>query len=264
MAKAWFDVTKGGAPRREVLEDGLTVIGGEDGGIPIPASGADRLHVWSEPPKLIFVGQGEGPRVNGLPVQEAELRSGDRIEWAGAELVYGEPEKVAALEEVPIPPPMPASSAATAPADLGLDQDAWDRVKAGILVEVGLADRGAAKRWQEAVKRNEFDPTACAREILSRSQVPLGDPKVRDRAGRLERDLLMQPLLRGVQGASRRVRTQAKGGAAFLISQAMAIGVYTVLVVVAAILARMQWDWSFDEHIDSVLGIFGRGESEGS
>lgn len=258
MAKAWFDVTSGGAPRREVLQDGLTVIGGDDGGIPIPASGADRLHVWSEPPKLIFVGQGEGPRVNGLPVQEAELRSGDRIEWAGAELCYGEPETVARLEEVAVPPGAPGPVAA----DMGLDQESWDRVKAGILVEIGLADRGAAKRWQEAVKRNEFDPTACAREVLSRSEVPLGDPKVRDRAGRLERDLLMQPLLRGVQGASRRARTQAKGGAAFLISQTMAIGVYTVLVVVAAVLARMQWDWSFDEHIDSVLGVFGQGSSE--
>jgi len=131
----------------------------------------------------------------------------------------------------------------------------WRRLQAGILVERGLADRREARRWQEAVQRGEFDPDACARDIVANSGIDDDDERVIDRTARLQRDLLMTPLQRGTRGAGRRFRGATRGGLAFLLSQAMALLVYTMVLLIVILLARMQRDFSLDGMLDTVLEV---------
>ncbi|MFT5051266.1 MAG: hypothetical protein ACI8QZ_002677 [Chlamydiales bacterium] len=132
---------------------------------------------------------------------------------------------------------------------------AWRRMQAGILVERGLADRREARRWQEAVQRGEFDPDACARDIVGNSDVDADDARVIDRTARLQRDLLMTPLQHGARGAGRRMRGATRGGVAFLLSQVMALVVYTLVLLIIVLLARMQRGFSLDGMLDTVLEV---------
>jgi len=134
------------------------------------------------------------------------------------------------------------------------EERAWQRMRAGLLVELGIADRGATKRWQESVLAGEFDADACARDILGKSGVPGDDPRVLERTSRLERDLLMMPLQRGIKGASRRARGAARGGAAFLLANLIAILVYTLILVAIVMLLRVNNGFSLDGMIDRWLG----------
>ena len=132
---------------------------------------------------------------------------------------------------------------------------AWRRLQAGMLVERGLANRKEAKRWQDAVQRGEFDPDACARDIVGESNVEPDDTRLLERAARLQRDLLMSPLQRGLRGAGRKARGATRNGIAFLISQAMALVVYTLVILVILLLARMQGGFSLDGALDRVLSV---------
>ncbi len=254
MNRPWLDVSVGSETRRAVLDAGLTVVGGPEGGIPLPEAGGDRLHVWDSPPKMVFVGAAESPRVNGASCNEADLKAGDVIEWAGARLEFGESGTRAVLEEIPVEAEaLPAAGEGWA----GADPTAWTYLKAGMLVEMGAADRGATRRWQQAVSRGEFDPAACSREILAlSSKAAAAEPRILERSGRLLRDLLMSPLTRGAHGTGRRVREATKGGAAFLIAQAVALGIYTLILVTLIVLARLKWDFSVDHLADTILDIF--------
>lgn len=109
---------------------------------------------------------------------------------------------------------------------------AWRRIAAGLLVEQGVSDKDSAKRWQAHVKAGDFDPDHCARELLA---APIKKPsevesKLLLRTARLERDLVMTPLLRGVSGASRKARTATKTGVAALVTQLIVIAIYSVLI----------------------------------
>ena len=132
---------------------------------------------------------------------------------------------------------------------------AWRRLQSGILVERGLADRREARRWQEAVQRGEFDPDACARDIVGGSPVGGEDPRLLERAAILQRDLLMTPLQRGVRGAGRRARGATRSGVAFLIAQGMAILVYTLVILIVLLLGRMQKGLSLDGMLDRILEV---------
>jgi hypothetical protein len=190
MAQAWIDITDAqGTRHRHSLREGVTTVGGRRGDVALGETGGDQLHIWDRPPKLIFIGTGEAPRVNGVSVEERELRAGDLIEWRGAKLQF-DGLAYAQLEEVELPPtPAPTPVAPAPPAD-----PAWNRLRAGILVELGLADAAAAKRWQDAILRSEFEPESCARDLLANSTVPAGDPRILERATRLQRDLIMSPV----------------------------------------------------------------------
>src|SRR5688572_23440708 len=52
-----LEVDEGGAVRRETLASGLTRVGGQGCEITLARAGADQLHVWDAPPKLVFVGK---------------------------------------------------------------------------------------------------------------------------------------------------------------------------------------------------------------
>ncbi|MCZ6596987.1 MAG: hypothetical protein O7B99_05060 [Planctomycetota bacterium] len=260
MAGGWLDITEEGGSRRVALSSGLTRIGA-GGDIPLAAAGTDQIHVWDEPPRAIFVGEGVQPTHNGSGLEEATLRPGDRIEWHGVLFVYGgdaAAQDQAVLEEISVaaPAPQPAALGATpvaAPAGMSAGEErVWKRLQAGMLVELDLADRVTAKRWQDAVMRGEFDPDRCASDILARSGARPDEPKILERSGRLLRDLLMQPLLRGSRGASRRAREVSKRGLAMVISQGTAFLIYT-LIVLAIFLALRIRGMDFNLMFDRML-----------
>lgn len=123
----------------------------------------------------------------------------------------------------------------------------WKRLKAGLCVELGLADPAAARRWQDAVAEDAFDPDRSAEEILARSGVAPGEPLLLERTGRLQRDLLMAPL------AGARARVARKGLLGHLGGQALALAVYTAIVLGALLLLRLRGA-SVDGLLDAVLG----------
>ncbi|MEW6072240.1 MAG: hypothetical protein AB1726_06530 [Planctomycetota bacterium] len=253
MAEGWIEIEHGGEVRREALRPGLTRAGGPGAEIVIAGAGADQLHLWDSPARVVFVGTGERPVRAGVRLEEAELFPGDRLEWHGHVLAYGRPAGAgapAALEEIhaAVAAPVPAAAPGPAPAE----GRAWRRIRAGLLVELGIADRSAASRWQQAVLGGEFDADACARDILARSDPPADDPRVVERAGRLLRDFLMMPLQTGVRGAGRRARQRVRGGLAFLIAQGLALLAFCVLAAIALAVARWQGA-SIDRLLDVLL-----------
>lgn len=256
MARAWLDVDLGEGVLRRDLEPGLTLVGGEEGSHRVPGTGTDRLHVWDRPPKLLFVGEGDGPRVNGERRDEAELRNGDSIDWRGARLVFGTAE--AELEEVELPAPVDGVPA-PAPALSTHADRLWRRLRAGLLVELGLADKAAANRWQEAVIRGEFEPDACARDVLAAGDLAPDDERLVERSGRLLRDLLMAPRQRGVRGAGRRARGAARKGLAYALSQLVVIVIFLLIALAALFTVRVRWGWSVDAFLDGIRGVFGGG-----
>jgi hypothetical protein len=253
MAGGWLDITDGAGRRRHVLQTGLTRIA-RDGDVAHGAAGDDELHVWDQPPRAVFVGSGDPPTSAGRPFEELPLRPGSSVAWRGMTVVYGgqaAPADQAPLQELPAepaPPPPRAEAAARAPEE----ERVWSRLKAGMLVELGIADRVTAKRWQDAVVSNAFDPDRCAQDILARSAVAPGEPRLLERSARLLRDLLMAPLFSGSRGAARRARQATKGVVAMVVSQAVAFGVYTAIVLAAMLLLRLR-DVSFDAFLDRIL-----------
>jgi len=142
-------------------------------------------------------------------------------------------------------------SGALEPRAAGGDR-AWRRILSGLLVEQGLASRDATRRWQEAVRAGALDPDRCADELIESVPGLDADARLGERAARLQRDLVMAPLLRGATGAKRRLRRAARGGAAILVSQAVVVGIYTLLVVAALVLLRYH-GVAFDPLFDRLL-----------
>jgi hypothetical protein len=65
----------------------------------------------------------------------------------------------------------------------------------------------------------------------------------------------MAPVQRGVRGAGRKMRTAARGGLAFLLAQAVAIVVYSLLVLAALLVTRSGSGRSIDAILDSILDL---------
>jgi hypothetical protein len=108
MAKAWVSIE--GAQQRFELAGGHMILGGPHSVFPIPGAGGDSLHLFDDPPKLVYVGGGERPRVNGTPVEELELAPGDTIQWRGVSFTFG-------CEGAPVRlPELPPEEVASAPA----------------------------------------------------------------------------------------------------------------------------------------------------
>jgi hypothetical protein len=112
MSRAWLNLQGPDAPpggARFDLKPGLTMLGGARGDVPVAGSGSDCVHVWSTPPKVVFVGAGEPPRVNGQAAMEMALADGDRLEWRGLVATFGFDDGQARLEEVAAASPAPAA-----------------------------------------------------------------------------------------------------------------------------------------------------------
>ena len=137
---------------------------------------------------------------------------------------------------------------------------AWNRLLAGLLVEQGLVDKAIAKTWQERVKSGDYDPDRCAEELLAAGDLtgPKVESQVLVRSARLERDLLMTPLLRGVSGASRKVRGAAKSGAAALVTQVivvLTIAVLAFLLLLVLAFRGVEFDPFFQAIIDWIPAL---------
>jgi hypothetical protein len=243
---AWvLEVEEGGSVRREALSPGLTRVGGPGCEVTIARAGADQLHVWDDPPKLVFVGKGERPRVDGQAVDEIALGGGERVEWLGAQL------RLAPTEG--------ARSSVGAASSSSADDPAWTQVKAGMLFELGLADRALAKRWQQAIARGQFDADACARELIQSSRAAPGDRRVQERSTRLLRELLMGPGQRPARASAREERTESRSLPGLILMQVVVILSQVFLFSVVLVVMRWRWGWSFDGLIDKLLGWL-RGE----
>jgi len=270
MSRAWLDSidpASGASGARRELKSGLTMLGGPRSDLSVPNSGSDSAHLWSEPPKLIFVGGGDPPTVNGRPALEVSLRHGDRIEWLGLVWSFGYDDGSATLTEVSAaaaPRPVAPGSMATRAAPAGSipapsatapsGEIAWQRLKAGMLAELSLSERAVVKRWQDAVVRGEFDAEAAARELIAGApSVADNDARLADRSTRLMRDLLMSSVTRS---AGRQIRQATRHGLAFVISQALVLGIYTLLVLAALLLVHTRFGHSIDAFLDGILGFF--------
>ena len=235
-----LEIDEGGAVRREPLAPGLTRIGGPGCEVILPRAGADQLHLWDAPPKLVFVGKGERPRVGGQAVDEVELAGGERVEWLGVGL------RLVSTAS--------ARAAAPAPSGAAPEEPAWTQVKAGLLFELGLADKNAAKRWQQAIARGQFDADACARELVSTSRTAPGDQRLRERCTRLLRELLMGPgQQRGSRPAARAERRESRSLPALIAMQVIVILSQVFLFAVVLVIVRWRWGWSVDGFLDQVL-----------
>lgn len=257
-----------GARRRVALRRGLTIVGGAKADVPVGGVDNDQLHVWDQPPKLVFVGFGEAPTASGARFEERTLASGDVVTWRGVRLEFGG-LLAARIEEIELPSapvaapgttpgatPGAASAGASFVGLAGADEQFWRRLKAGIAVEQGLAEGAVARRWQDAVMRSEFDPDAAARDILATVR-GLDDQRLGERSARLQRDLIMAPLATSSRGATRKLRGAAQSMVAMVISQFVVLSVSLLLVLVAQFVARVRLGWSLDEFFDRLRNVFG-------
>jgi hypothetical protein len=256
MTEPTLEITAAGQSFTATLRPGLTRVGPVGGrGVDVQIDGAvGELHVWDEPPKVVRVQGDDALVVDGAMVEEALLASGTVFAWCGAKFRFDTPPPV--LEEIveEAAPAAPAGAASGTVAGLGEEElRAWRRLSAGLLVETGLADKKAAKRWQNAVVNQEWDADAAARDILGASPGATSDPKFVERAGRIERDLLMASFQRGLKGASRRVRGAARNTTAFFVANVIAIVCYSAIILALLILARVKYDWSLDGIIDRMV-----------
>ena len=253
ISASWIDVTEDGSTRRQPLKTGLTTLGGGQADLPVRGAGADQLHFWDDPPRVLFVGSSDPPAAEGGPFHEHALRPGDRLRWRGLEIEYGAEPRVLTEGSSEVSPEasiveLPAPAAEASGAD-----STWDRVQAGLLIDLGLTDRRVVKRWQQAVKDGSFEPDRCAAEVLAAAASNRDDQQLRERSGRLLRDFLMAGLMKGVQGTRRRARQAARGGLAFVVAQALALGVYSLIVLVAMLFLRLR-GVGFDAFLDRILG----------
>ena len=262
MSGNWLEITDAKGTRREPLREGLTRVGSGTAEIHLDGVAGDQLHVWNRPPRAVFVGEGTPPQKDGAPFEEIALRSGDEIRWAGATLRYtGEaaPATPASLEELPVEaattskpstPDVPGSPAGSR----GEHERIWRRLVAGMMVELDMTDRSLVKRWQRRVVDGEFEVDRCARELFEAGTPRMDELRLLERSGRLLRDFLMAPLARGARGAGRRARRATKSGMAFLVAQLIAIGVYSlILVLIMAFLWKrgVRFDAMFEGFLSS-------------
>lgn len=239
----------GGIRSRADLRQGMTRLGGPGCDVVIPGAPEGELHVWTDPPKVIRISGRAELEVEGRSADEALLKSGQSIRWAGVSMTFHSEAPV--LQEIRLPEPKAAPAPVMDP-----NAKSWRRVQAGLAIDLGMVPKPLVQRWQEAVLQQEFDADACAREAIAQAdKFALDDPRVIERSGRLLRDFLMASLQRGVAGASRKARSRAVSGSAFLMANVIGILVYTGLVLVVMLLARFKWDTSFDSFFDSILGV---------
>lgn len=227
---------QGAVVDRIALGPGRTVVGGASAERPLPGLATGELHIWADEHRLECAPGSAEVRVAGEHLRACALADGVEFEWAGFTLRY---QVEALLDEV----------------DASDDGSrAWRRLKAGLLVELGKADRRAAKRWQDAVVAGEFDPDRAADEILAATPVGDDEPAFLERSARLQRDLIMQPALRGVRGAARGVRRAGRNLVASLLVQSFVVLVLALVFGLGLLLARYQ-GFELDELLDRVLSV---------
>lgn len=254
VTESWLEITDANGSRRAPLSPGLTRIGGGQAEVSLPGVGGDQLHVQTDPLRVRFVGSGAPPFAGGAPFDERAFDLGEEIEWSGVHLRFdGVPPSSALLEEI-TPAETSSGSSGDSPLTEG-ERRVWQRMQAGLYADLRLANKKAAKAWQQKVLAGDYDADRCAEDLLE-SVGPGDELQLLERAGRLQRDFLMAPLASGVRGAGRSVRTATRSGIAFLLAQGLALLVYSLIVALALLFLRIRGA-SFDGFYDAILGVFG-------
>ncbi len=260
MIRAWLILSAGDASAssaRFELKPGLTMLGGVRGDISVPGSGGDCVHLWSDPPKLIFVGAGDPPRVNGRVAMEESLHDGDRIEWRGLAATFGCEGGPPPLQELPAHWHSPEAGAnePTAADSVAAESAAgaeWRWLKAGIAAELALADREVIKRWQSAASRGEFNAEAASKELLaSAPDLAERDSRLTERCSRLMRELLMSSV------SKRPTRLESakpgRGGCGFFLGQLIILPLVALIVIAGMLVARTRFGQSIDGILDRIV-----------
>ena len=251
MADLWLELRDGQESRRVPLAGALTRIGGPSPDVSVLGLPAGELHIWSDPPKVVVVAGQALVSVNGAACKEALLADGDRVDWGDVRFFFRRDVGAPVLQEIPVDVP-PAREAVLVQSSSG--GASWARVRAGMMVELKLADKDAVRTWQESVIRGEFSPDACARDLSRGVDVDSEDPRLMERSGRLLRDFLMASTMSGAGGAKRKARQAGKKGAAFLLSQVFVLIVYTLMILVVMALLHAKWpDTYFDPLFDRFI-----------
>jgi hypothetical protein len=250
MSDARLEHEGPGGPPHIPLSKGLTRIGAAGAEVELEGIASGELHVWSDPPKVLYVALDPGatrPLLDGQPFGEQALRPGARITWGAHVLSYTGPAAVldqAELEELD-----PGSAEPFG----GLWERIGRRVAAGALCEAGMADRKVMARWQKAIEGGEFRPDPCALELLPDPLPPGLHERLLDRGGTLLRDFLMASRLHGVRGAARRVRERGRSALAFVVVQLGVLLVFAVILAAIMLVLRLHRGVSFDAWIDRLL-----------
>ncbi len=258
MTRAWLTLAGGDASAsgaRSELKPGLTMLGGVRGDIPVPGSGGDCVHLWSDPPKLIFVGAGDPPRVNGHVAMEEPLHHGDRIEWRGLVATFGCAGGPPPLQELPTDwhsPESVAQQSVSADGGASHGDTEWRWLKAGIAAELALADRDVIKRWQGAATRGEFNAEAASKELLaSAPELAERDPRLTERCSRLMRELLMSSVSKR---PTRQESTKpGRGGCGFFLGQLIILPLVALIVFAGMLVARTRFGQSIDALLDRIV-----------
>ncbi len=246
MDAHWIEITQAGKKTRHGLSSAGLCVGGPGAAVQIAGLGAGQLSFEADPWRVSYTGPEPAPYCAGQPVGELLLRAGAQLDWAGIRIQYNE---ALLLEELPTPELGATLEAFPSPGE----QQAWLRLRAGLLVDLGLADRRTVKRWQKEVLGGQLDHDLCAREI--NQGVLRGDGRLADRAGRLMRDFLMASKLKGLSGAARGTRGAVRSFFSMLIAQFVAIGIYS-LILMGCMIFIHRGGTSFDALFDAILGFF--------
>jgi hypothetical protein len=138
------------------------------------------------------------------------------------------------------------------PLESEVDDVAWRRVRAGLLLEGGQVPPETVRRWQDAARGPGFDADQCAAEVLAEAAGEGADAGVRTRSGALLRELL---LARDARSRPSRARRRTRTGVALLLSQVYMLVVWAGLALAGALLLRMR-GFEFDALLDRLLGVF--------
>ncbi len=259
MIRAWLILAgadAGVSGVRFELKPGLTMLGGARADIPVPGSGGDCVHLWSDPPKLIFVGAGDPPRVNGHVAMEDTLHDGDHIEWRGLVATFGCDGGPPRLQELPADwhaPEVVAGEPSTAdPRTLAGGAAEWRWLKAGIAAELALADREVIKRWQSAATRGEFNAEAASKELLaSAPELAERDPRLSERCSRLMRELLMSSVSK--RPTRQESAKPGRPGCGFFLGQLIILPLVALIVIAGMLVARTRFGQSIDGLLDRIV-----------
>ena len=242
------------ARRIEARSPGCT-LGDPGSGNPLPGAsgGGGRLELLGPPWRLRVVQGATALVVGGRAVVETPLEPGQPVGW-------GEWELELELELEPLPtsageaPGAGAAIGARTPlSDEAGEPAAWRWLKAGLAVELGLADRASTKEVQESVRAGQFSAERAAARVLGAAPIADDDGRLLARASVLTRDLVMAPTLRGAGRAARAGRGCVRGFLAFSLVQLAGFVLFTLLVL--ALFLGLRWQGtSLDAHADRLLG----------
>ncbi|HED67093.1 MAG TPA: hypothetical protein ENJ09_16240 [Planctomycetes bacterium] len=239
MSAGWIEISGQGRSERLALRG--ECVAWPDGTAP------KRLEFRRNAPYAVHVCGGATATRDGVAFVRLDLRPGCRFESMGRRFVF---RAEASVEELD-------GDAPAVPAPAG---DPVERLlRAGLWVDLGFADAGLRGRLQRDVEAGAFEPDRAAEEILAGTSITeVREAALKERAARLLRDFVMANRHRGASGLARRGRRGAKNVVAAAIAQVLALGIYSLLILLALVFWRAR-EHSVDGWLDAILDLFGGG-----